>query len=155
MAWGIGDWLLAAGATAAGGAGVYVGARMLRTRASAPATSTSAPAGSAPGPTGRTGGTASGLPAGLPAHPTPGQSITLNGQCWQYGPGVAPWTSAQIAAWQGRWQASLAQAKAGAPGEVLLWYETNGTPQQLAATAARLAAGVPAAWQHCSVAIPA
>ena len=61
----------------------------------------------------------------------------------------------QIAAWQSRWQESLAQAQAGAPGEVELWYQRNGTPQQLATTAAQLAAGVPAAWHRCIVPIPA
>ena len=148
MAWRAGDWLLAAGATGAGAAGVYVGARALRARAG---TSTGTSAGtSGPGPN-----AGAALPAGLPAHPADGQRVTLaDGQCWQYNPAIAPWTAAQISRVRSDWQANIAAAEARGMSAAMA-YETYGTASQLQTALAQVAAGTPAGWHRCVVVVPA
>lgn len=144
MAWRMGDWLLAAGATGAGAAGAYVGARALRAHAGTP-TGTSGPGPNTPAQ----------LPAGLPTHPTDGQRVTLaNGQCWQYNPAIAPWTAAQIASVRSDWQANIAAAEARGMSAAMA-YATYGTAAQLQTALAQGAAGTPAAWHRCVVAVPA
>ncbi len=154
MAWKLGDWLLAGGGAAAVGGGAYLGLRAMRARAAATAgkiitgNTGSKVWASGPGPNGTT------LPAGLPANPTANQRVTLNGQCWQYMPAIAPWSAAQQSQLRSAWQANISAAQARGLS-LASAYAIYGSPAALTATLAARAVGLPAQWRHCIVAIPA
>ena len=152
MRWGFGDWTLAGVGAAVLGGGAYLYAR----RPAQPANTTTST--SQPGPSYTSPGPGQsripGLPAGLPAHPTANQRITLNGQCWQYMPAVAPLSATSLARIRTDWQANISAALARGMSPALA-YQTYGTSAQVAAAQAQLGAGTPAGWQHCTEPVPA